>query len=60
MPLDDIFDLQNNVCGCGIEHRFNAPEHLAKLFPSPEETSRVESSRVESSRVESRQSREAS
>jgi hypothetical protein len=35
MPLDDIFDLQNNVCGCGIEHRFNAPEHLAKLFPSP-------------------------
>lgn len=33
--LDDIFDLQNNVCGCGIEHRFNAKEHLAKLFPAP-------------------------
>jgi hypothetical protein len=33
--LDDIFDLQNNLCGCGIEHRFNAQEHLAKLFPAP-------------------------
>ena len=32
--LDDIFDLQNNICGCGIEHRFNAREHLAKLFPA--------------------------
>lgn len=33
--LDDIFDLQNNLCGCGIEHRFNAREHLAMLFPAP-------------------------
>jgi hypothetical protein len=33
--LDDIFDLQNNMCGCGIEHRFNAQEHVAKLFPPP-------------------------
>ena len=32
--LDDIFDLQNNMCGCGIEHRFNARAHLAKLFPA--------------------------
>ena len=31
--LDDIFDLQNNVCGCGIEHRFNAKEHVDKLLP---------------------------
>lgn len=36
--LDDIFDLQNNLCGCGVEHRFNAKEHLAKRFPpSPAE-----------------------
>jgi hypothetical protein len=33
--LDDIFDLQNNLCGCGIEHRFNAREHVDKLFPEP-------------------------
>jgi hypothetical protein len=32
--LDDIFDLQNNMCGCGIDHRFNAQEHVAKLFPA--------------------------
>ena len=32
--LDDIFDLQNNICGCGVDHRFNAKEHVAKLFPS--------------------------
>jgi hypothetical protein len=36
--LDDIFDLQNNVCGCGIEHRFNAKEHLAKAFPEVSDT----------------------
>jgi len=40
--LDDIFDLQNSMCGCGIEHRFNAKEHLAKLFPPPDESSRVQ------------------
>ena len=33
--LDDIFDLQNNICGCGVEHRFNAKEHVAKLFTTP-------------------------
>jgi hypothetical protein len=32
--LDDIFDLQNNICGCGIEHRFDAKGHVAKLFGS--------------------------
>jgi hypothetical protein len=35
--LDDIFDLQNNICGCGIEHRFNAKEHLARVMPAPDE-----------------------
>lgn len=35
--LDDIFDLQNNICGCGIDHRFNAKEHVSKLFESPSE-----------------------
>src|SRR5271156_2576194 len=34
--LDDIFDLQNNICGCGIEHRFDAKAHVSKLFDSPE------------------------
>src|ERR1700691_1366124 len=33
--LDDIFDLQNNICGCGIDHRFDAKEHVAKLFNTP-------------------------
>jgi hypothetical protein len=36
--LDDIFDLQNNVCGCGIDHRFDAKQHVAKLFPPPAES----------------------
>lgn len=44
--LDDIFDLQNNVCGCGIEHRFNAREHLAKVFPAPEESSGAMPTRI--------------
>jgi len=35
--LDDIFDLQNNMCGCGIDHRFNAKEHVTKLFPASNE-----------------------
>ena len=39
--LDDIVDLQNNVCGCGIEHRFNAKDHIAKLIRSPSEASEV-------------------
>ena len=41
--LDDIFDLQNNLCGCGIEHRFDAREHLAKLFPEPSGAPRAHS-----------------
>jgi hypothetical protein len=40
--LDDIFDLQNNICGCGIEHRFNAQEHLAKILPAPAEDTPAE------------------
>jgi hypothetical protein len=35
VALDDIFDLQNNLCGCGMEHRFNAREYLSKRLPSP-------------------------
>ncbi len=34
--LDDILDLQNNICGCGIEHRFNAKERLMRRFPPNE------------------------
>ena len=30
--LDDIFDLQNNICGCGIDHRIDAEAHVAKLL----------------------------
>jgi hypothetical protein len=39
--LDDIFDLQNSMCGCGIEHRFNSSEHLARLFPASEESGKA-------------------
>jgi hypothetical protein len=40
--LDDIFDLQNNMCGCGIDHRFDAKEHVAKLFPQPSQSPDVQ------------------
>jgi hypothetical protein len=36
--LNDIFDLQNTMCGCGIEHRFDAKAHLEKVLPSDEES----------------------
>jgi hypothetical protein len=44
--LDDIFDLQNNVCGCGIEHRFNAKDHLTKLFPTSSQPESSEAPQV--------------
>jgi hypothetical protein len=31
--------LQNNICGFGIEHRFNAQEHVGKLFPAASDAS---------------------
>jgi hypothetical protein len=40
--LDDIFDLQNNICGCGIDHRFDAKEHVAKLFSTPGKLTEIE------------------